>query len=160
MTERVGPAGEVLAANIQRLRAAQRLSLAELSRNLAKVGRPIPELGLRRVERGERRVDFDDLLALAYVLKVCVVDLMVSKDATDEPYPVAPKRDYTSDSVREWARGAEIRLQPVTKPGSGSASTGTIFASPGTVLFDALQWMPTDRRKEVMRRWLVEEEDQ
>jgi hypothetical protein len=52
--------------------------------------------------------------------------------------------------VREWASGAEIRLQPVMKPGSK-------FASPGTVLFDALQWMPSDRRKEVMRRWLVEE---
>jgi hypothetical protein len=54
-------------------------------------GRPAhPELGLRRVERGERRVDFDDLLALAYVLKVCVVDLMVSRDAADEPYSVVP----------------------------------------------------------------------
>ena len=53
-----------------RVRTAQRLGYAELARNLAKVGRPIPELGLRRIERGERRVDFDDLLALSYVLKI------------------------------------------------------------------------------------------
>ena len=47
----------------------------------------------------------------------------------------------------------EIRLQPVPDPDS-------IFAGPGTILFDAMQWMPTDRRKEVMRRWLNEEEQE
>jgi transcriptional regulator with XRE-family HTH domain len=151
---RVGPAGEVLAANIKRVREAQRLSYAELSRNLSDIGRPIPELGLRRIERGERRVDFDDLTALCYVLQICPVDLMVSKDATDEPYPVIPKRNFTSDSVREWIRGAEIRLQPVMDPGS-------VFAHPGKILFEAMRWMPTERRKHVMRRWSEEgEEDQ
>jgi hypothetical protein len=138
--------------HIQRVRTAQRLGFAELSRNLSDIGRPIPELGLRRIERGERRVDFDDLLALCYVLQVCPVDLMVSRDAAEEPYPVIPKRDFTSDSVREWVRGAEIRLQPVMKPGS-------IFASPGKVLWDAIRWMPTERRKHVMRRWAAEDEE-
>jgi hypothetical protein len=148
---RVGPAGEVLAVNIHRVRTARRLGLAELSRSLTKIGRPIPELGLRRIERGERRVDVEDLLALSYVLKVAVVDLMVDKDATDEPYPITLKRRYESNSVREWIRGSDIRLEAVQDPDS-------IFASPGTMLFDAIQWMPTERRKEVMRRWLNEEE--
>lgn len=67
---------------------------------------------------------------------------------------MTPGLKFTSDSVREWIRGAEIRLQPVMEPGQ-------IFAHPGKVLFDALQWMPTERRKHVMRRWaeVVEEED-
>jgi hypothetical protein len=46
---------EVLAANIHRVRTAQRLGFAELFRLLSDVGRPIPELGLRRKEKGERR---------------------------------------------------------------------------------------------------------
>ena len=88
---RVGPAGMALAANIARVREAQRLSYIDLSRELAKAGRSIPELGLLRIEKGERRVDFDDLLALAYVLEVCPVDLMVSSEAADgDPYPVVP----------------------------------------------------------------------
>ena len=149
----MGPAGEVLAANIRRIRTAQRLGYAELSRQMADIGRPIPELGLRRIEVGARRVDVDDLIALSYVLKVAVVDLMVDKDATDEPYPVTPERRYESDSVREWIRGSDIRLQPVLDPDS-------IFAAPGTILFDALQHMPADRRKQVMRRWLIEEEEE
>lgn len=149
---RVGPAGEVLAANIKRVRTSQRLGFAELSRLMSDAGRPIPELGVRRIERGERRVDFDDLLALCYVLKVCPVDLMVDKSATDEPYPITPQLEFTSDSVREWISGQEIRLAPVPDPDS-------IFAEPGTILFDALQHMPTQRRKEVMRRWIDEEDE-
>jgi integrase len=54
-------------------------------------------------------------------------------------------------------QGAEIRLQPVPDP-KNVFEDGTVFAVPGTVLFDALQWMPTDRRKEVMRRWATEDE--
>jgi hypothetical protein len=87
---RVRPGGEVLAANIRRVRTAQRFGFAELSRNLTDIGRPIPELGLRRIESLERRVDIDELLALAYVFEVCPVDLMVSKEVTDEPYAVTP----------------------------------------------------------------------
>ena len=35
-------------------------------------------------------MDIDELLALACVFEVCPVDLMVSKEATDEPYAVTP----------------------------------------------------------------------
>ena len=78
----------MLAANIRRVRETQRLTYAELSRRLAEVGRHVPVLALQRIETMKRRVDFDDLLALCYVLQICPVDLIVSKDATDEPYPL------------------------------------------------------------------------
>jgi hypothetical protein len=58
-----------------------------LARLLADIGRPIPELSLRRIELCERRVDFDDLMALSYVLKIALVDLLVDRDASTEPYP-------------------------------------------------------------------------
>ena len=150
---RVGPAGEVLAASIKRVRTARRLSYAELSRQLADIGRPIPELGLRRIELGERRVDYDDLLAISYVLQIAPVDLMVNKDATNESYPMTSELKFEAESVREWIRGADIRLAPFAAPEA-------IFAVPGTVIFDAVQWMPTERRKEVMRSWLEQDEDQ
>jgi integrase len=38
---RVRPGGEVLAANIRRVRTAQRFGFAELSRNLTDIGRPL-----------------------------------------------------------------------------------------------------------------------
>jgi hypothetical protein len=137
----VGPAGEVLAANITRVRTAQRISFAELSRLLTDVGRPIPELGLRRIERGERRVDFDDLLALCSVLQICPVDLMVSKDAANGAYPVTPDDDYEADSVREWVRGETVRLARIQRH--------EIFGSPGKIMTDVLDWMPEDRARRV-----------
>ena len=148
---RVGPAGEVLAANIKRVREARRLGYAEFSRQLTSIGRPIPELGLRRIELGERRIDADDLLALSYVLQVAVVDLMVDKDATSEPYPITAQLEYESGSVREWIRGADIRLAPISDPES-------IFASPGTWMWPALEQMPSGRRRQVMRKHSGEEE--
>lgn len=148
---RVGRAGEVLAANIKRVREARRLGYAEFSRQLTGIGRPIPELGLRRIELGERRVDADDLLALSYVLQVAVVDLLVPKDMNDEPYPITPDEMYTADSVREWIAGQDIRLAPISDPDSP-------FASPGTWMWPALEQMPSGRRRQVMRKHSGEEE--
>jgi hypothetical protein len=147
---RVGPAGEALAANIKRVREARRLGYAEFSRQLSGIGRPIPELGLRRIELGERRIDADELLAISYVLQVAVVDLLIDKDATTEPYPITPNESFTSDSVREWIRGSDIRLAPI--------QDHPIFASPGTWMWPALEQMPSDRRRQVMRKHGGEEE--
>ncbi len=148
---RVGAAGLVLAANIKRARTGRRWSFAELSRLLADAGRPIPELGLRRIELGERRCDYDDLLAIAYVLEICVVDLMVSKDADAEPYPITATRAFTAESVRDWISGQDIRLQPVMDH--------SVFASPGTWMWPALEQMPAERRRAVMRKHSSEVEE-
>lgn len=74
----MGPMGETLKGNIKRIREAQRLTYVALSERLAELGRPIPVLGLRRIERGERRVDVDDLNTLAAALKVTCAQLMES----------------------------------------------------------------------------------
>jgi hypothetical protein len=41
------------------------------------MGREIPPLGLRRIESGERRVDVDDLMALAVTLNVSPIGLLM-----------------------------------------------------------------------------------
>ncbi|WP_374967817.1 helix-turn-helix domain-containing protein [Terrabacter sp. BE26] len=65
-----GPTSETVRANIETFRLARGLTYAELSRELERRGHPIPPLGLRRIEAGERRVDVDDLTALALALRV------------------------------------------------------------------------------------------
>jgi transcriptional regulator with XRE-family HTH domain len=54
-----------------------------LARILDEIGRPIPELGLRRIESGDRRVDADDLTALAVALDVSPITLLMPQ--VDEP---------------------------------------------------------------------------
>ena len=73
----LGPTGKQVKENVARVRKARGLSFAELSRQLTEVGRPIPPLGLRRIEEGLRRVDVDDIFALATVLRVTPPILML-----------------------------------------------------------------------------------
>jgi hypothetical protein len=61
----LGNAGNNVRRNVRALRQARRMTYVELSQKLTTAGSPIPVLGLRRIENGTRRVDADDLVALA-----------------------------------------------------------------------------------------------
>lgn len=74
----IGPLGETVAANIKRLRRERKLTYIELSERMSAAGRPIPVLGLRRIERLERHVDVDDLAAFTTVFRVTFETLGVS----------------------------------------------------------------------------------
>lgn len=63
----LGPAGRNAQRNIRRLREERRFSYAELAERLAGAGHRMDVLDLSALERGERRVDVDDLVALAAV---------------------------------------------------------------------------------------------
>ena len=106
---------------------------------LAEAGREIAVLGLRRIESMDRRVDVDDLFALAYVFKIA------------EPYPVTPSIEASANTVREWIRGEDLLSTSV--PGSP-------FRNPAPVemLGDIVRWMPKDRARRVAKRYLDDEE--
>lgn len=80
----LGPTGLTVAANIKRLREEQRLTYVELSHTLSELGRPIPTLGLSRIESGQRRVDADDLMALASALGAAPNILLMPGGYDDE----------------------------------------------------------------------------
>ncbi|HEU0237843.1 MAG TPA: hypothetical protein VFR11_01000 [Micromonosporaceae bacterium] len=63
----LGPAGELTRQTVRTLRLRRNLQYKQISEALAAVGRPIPTLGLSRLEDGDRRVDVDDLVALSLV---------------------------------------------------------------------------------------------
>ena len=65
----LGETGKLVKANLRRLREEEHLSLHELSERLATLGRPILPSGLSKIEQGSRRVDVDDLVALADALR-------------------------------------------------------------------------------------------
>jgi transcriptional regulator with XRE-family HTH domain len=66
----LGETGRYLARNVARIRNAQGLSTVRLSQMLDGAGRSISATAITRVESGERRVDVDDLVALAAALNV------------------------------------------------------------------------------------------
>ena len=99
----LGPIGVNVTHNVRHFRhEVRRLSYAELSRRLADLGREIPSLGLRRIESGERRVDVDDLVALALALQVSPLALLL----TTERGPVLPNgKVYDPELIWDWATG-------------------------------------------------------
>lgn len=98
----LGPTGEQAASAIRSLREKRRLSYAELSRILDGLGRPIPALGLRRIEAGERRIDVDDLVALALALEVSPLAILLpTSDAA-----IVPNGDaYSARRIWDWGIG-------------------------------------------------------
>jgi transcriptional regulator with XRE-family HTH domain len=63
----LGPAGNNVRRNIRRLREQRHWSYREVEERLARIGRAIPVLAQSAIDTGERRVDVDDLVALAAV---------------------------------------------------------------------------------------------
>ncbi|MDG9706618.1 helix-turn-helix domain-containing protein, partial [Streptomyces sp. DH37] len=62
-----GPTGKTVATNIARLRKVRGLTTRQLSGELERNGRYIPASGITRMEKGDRQVTADDLVALAAV---------------------------------------------------------------------------------------------
>lgn len=72
----LGQTGRIVAARIRRIRERNGLNLQDLSDRLAPLGRPILPSGLSKIEMGNRRVDVDDLTALAAALGTIPNDLL------------------------------------------------------------------------------------
>lgn len=96
----LGRAGEEARANLERIRTARGLGYAELSRRLQEAGRNIPPLGLSRIERGERRIDIDDLEALSRALGVAPAELAPSLSSTaDEAVGVLREQLHAIEAI-------------------------------------------------------------
>lgn len=93
----IGPIGTQVMANVSGLRRARRMTLVELSDRLTRAGRPIPPLGLSRLEAGERRVDVDDLVALAQVFNVSPAELLAEVSVCRTCYG-APPAGFSCDT--------------------------------------------------------------
>jgi transcriptional regulator with XRE-family HTH domain len=72
----LGPAGNNVRRSVRRLREDHRWPYRELEERLSEAGRAIPVLALSAIEAGERRVDIDDLVALAAAFDVSVEQLL------------------------------------------------------------------------------------
>ena len=89
-TIKPGPVGEHLAGCLRRIRESRHVTYTELTKRLEQLRHPIPILGLRRIERGERRVDVDDLVALARALHVPPVLLLFPVESADPVVELVP----------------------------------------------------------------------
>ena len=111
----LGPIGANVTQTVRKFRQARGLGYAELSRRLAEMGRDIPSLGLRRIESGERRVDADDLVALAVALDVTPLALLFPSAADGDGQLVPKGNAMPWQHIWVWGTGqGPLSGDPVT----------------------------------------------
>lgn len=98
-----GPVSQRVAENIRALRGERRLTLDDLARRLVELGRPILKSGLSKVESGERRVDVDDLMALALALNATPNRLLLEAAADDELTQLTDNPTLLCSRIQAWA---------------------------------------------------------
>ncbi|AMY53415.1 helix-turn-helix domain-containing protein [Rhodococcoides fascians] len=76
---KLGPTGDTVRANIAYVRNDQRLTLRELAERTNTIGRPMSNSTISQIENGSRRVDVDDLLAIAIALDISPITLLTPR---------------------------------------------------------------------------------
>ncbi|MFI2202648.1 helix-turn-helix domain-containing protein [Streptomyces sp. NPDC020192] len=113
----LGSTGQRVQANVLRLREARGLSKKDLADRTRELGRPIPPLGISRIEAGTRRVDADDLVALADALNVSPATLLLPATFGDDPVKLTDNHEVTSRTAWQWSAGQRPAMD--WEPGEG-----------------------------------------
>ncbi len=100
-----GEPGRTVARNVQAIRKRRNLGQQQLSARLAELGRPIPPTALSKLEDGKRRVDVDDLVALAIALNVSPSRLLLPERYDDQSFELTPTTTAPSWLAWSWAEG-------------------------------------------------------
>lgn len=99
-----GPASRRVASNLARLRGDRKLSTVRLAKALEELGNPIPATGITRIEKGQRRVDADDLVALAIALDVTPNALLLPPTPAED-VALTPAVHTSALNAWKWATG-------------------------------------------------------
>lgn len=130
-----GATARAVAQNVERLRKAQNLNIPELGRRLGAIGHPMTATSITRLENGERRVDADDLMALAIVLGVNPNGLLLPDSKNDKQAMQTTGRAETDSAAVLWGWA-------LGKNCLGMHEDPVVF------------------RRKAMPRWLVEQQEQ
>lgn len=104
--------GQQTARNIERLRTKLGVSQRRLAARLTEMGRPMPGTALSKIERGERRVDVDDLVAIAVALGVTPSTLLLPDVADGTEVKITGAGAVTAKAAWDWADGIRPLLPP------------------------------------------------
>jgi transcriptional regulator with XRE-family HTH domain len=97
-----GPIGARFASNLRELRRARGWDQARLSEALTAIGHPIGVNSISRLEKGERRADVSDLVALAVALD-CSPNRLFLSDAPGPDGEIALTAEHAVGWGRAWA---------------------------------------------------------
>ncbi|MDQ7910237.1 helix-turn-helix transcriptional regulator [Phytohabitans sp. ZYX-F-186] len=94
-----------LGRNVLARRKALNLSTTALSDRLGEAGRRIAQSSISKIEQGTRKVDVEDLMALAAALETTPDRLLMPDRANNEPVELTPAITVIAAQAWYWARG-------------------------------------------------------
>ncbi|MCT2587916.1 helix-turn-helix domain-containing protein [Actinophytocola gossypii] len=146
--EKLGPTGHRVARRLGELRRERGLTLGQLEKRLTELGRPIQLSALSKTEKGERRVDADDLVALARALSVSPNSLLLPLQITaDTEVELTSAVVLQAEEAWTWA----LRDHPSMRRTRNSKGTAAL---PVHRLMLAMDVVGASTRSNVMRATL------
>ncbi|MEU0588276.1 helix-turn-helix transcriptional regulator [Streptomyces sp. NPDC006132] len=100
-----GPTSKRVAENIAHWRKARGLQQKDLSQRMAEVGRPMLPTVISKIERGDRRIDIDDLVALSLALRVGLLRLLLPATDPDERVELTDSMTLSAQDAWECLEG-------------------------------------------------------
>lgn len=79
------------------------MTVRDLSARMTELGLPLLPSGITKVEQGQRRVDVDELVALAVALGVNPSRLLLPPDSLDDDVALTPTRSVPGWAAWQWA---------------------------------------------------------
>ncbi len=98
-----------VATNIRAARQSIGMDLRTMSVKLTEVGRKISPSGISKIENGDRRVDVDDLTAIAYLLRTTPAALLTPPSDGVEVTGVSSR--FLPEEIQAWVAG-RVKLTP------------------------------------------------
>lgn len=111
-----GPTGQQVKDRVRKLREARGLTIYDLAGRLRDIGRPIAASAVAKIERGQRQVTADDLMALALALNTSPITLLLPPDSGDTSVQLTESREIQAQTAWRWIRG----LAPANDWGTGT----------------------------------------
>lgn len=119
------------------------MAFTELSARLTQLKREIPTWGLRKIESGGRRVDADDLVALAVALGVSPITLLMPHDQDRDQKTSSVGIKMSAGALWDWLRAK--RQIPIVQ---------------GTILEFYSRALPPWEVAELEQRWAAQTDDE
>lgn len=148
----LGPTARHVARAVRELRAQRQMTYAQLSRELAQNGHELAPLAIRRIEAEARRVDSDDLVALAAALRVSPLALVAPGDvAADELVEATGVPSIDAEHLWAWLTGS-VGLSPFDAAHVGFPAWMTSTDTHEEPLVENAQLLVSDRMRELEQR--------
>lgn len=100
-----GPIAESVAKNVERLRKTRGKTIYSLSGELGEIGRPITPSAIAKIEKQQRQVTVDDLVALALVFNTSPISLLLPAEWGDGQVELTSERRLAARTAWRWIRG-------------------------------------------------------